>query len=351
MVDLDQHLLGDSSRWLSASIVLGWGSDMRKLQDFLTSRTFAPHWREFEANYFMSVVANSPSPPPFNTIISSCKEAWESGRNDYYLMQPDTTNWKDGSGLGYYVRLLTMTVRENMATNGMWLPAEGDLLQKHFESAYVIVNAMREEWIQKGKLYEHFRATNGGRYNQDLIRRQQTLTVSTASGTTSSSKTSAVGESQKQRRTEPPATNGQPATPNGVKPTQDVAQSNSLISPAQASGSAPPSTGDKPTPIKQETLVETENKFLDSLNAELMKRRAEVEKTVPSTASQQSMPSHTVARKRANSDEYNATHKRRRSDDLEDPRSGRSAEFRHHNTYRGDGAGKPYDQGEGTYGR
>ena len=351
MVDPDQHLLGDSSRWLSASIVLGWGSDMRKLQDFLTSRTFAPHWREFEANYFMPVVANSPSPPPFNTIISSCKEAWESGRNEYYLTQPDTTNWKDGSGLGYYVRLLTMIVRENMATNGMWPRAEGELLQKHFESAYVIVNAMREEWIQKGKLYEHFRATNGGRYNQDLIRRQQTLTVSTASGTTSSSKTPATGESQKQKRVEPPATNGQPATPNGIKTARDVTQPKSITTPTQASGSAPPSTGDKPTPIKQETLAETENKFLDSLNAELMKRSAEAQNAVPSNASQPSMPSPTAARKRANSDEYNATHKRRRSDDLEDPRSGRSAEFRPHDNYRGGGAGKPHDQGDGIYGR
>ena len=322
---------------------------MHKLQAFLTSRTFAPHWREFELNYLMPIAANSTSPPPFNTIIALCKEAWESGRNDYYLMQPDISAWNKNSGLGHYVRLLTMLVRENMATNGMWPPAEGDLLQKHFESAYVIVNAMREEWIQKGKLYEHFKATNRGRYNEDLRRREQTMTVSTASTTASSSKATGIGESQKQKKMEPPTTNGHSITSNGVKATKDVTQAKSVTTPTQSSKSVP--STDKQTPIKQETLAEKETNFLDSLNAELMKKKVEVQKTIPSTTSDQAMPSPTAARKRANSDEYNAAHKRRRSDDLEDPRSGRSAEFRHHDIYRGSGISKPHGMNDGSYAR
>ena len=352
MVDMEQHLLGDSSRWLSVSVLLGWSYDMRKLQEFLTSRTFAPHWREFELNWVMLNGSDGHSPPAFNTIISSCQEAWASGRNDYFLMQPETSSWNKESGLGHYIRLLTMIVRENMASNGIWALAEGEQLQKHFESAYVVVSAMREEWAQKGKLYEHFKATNKGRYNQDLLKREQTRAVSSrtvlakpapsskehsqGSHSQNAAAAAAILTSNQPKPSLPIGnTNGQYTLPNGLRTSKEMAQKE--IPPTQASNTG--QLTDKEPHIKQETLAEKEENFLDSLDVELTKKKMEVRNNVPSPASP------TVARKRANSDEHNAGIKRRRSDIQENLRTGRSAEFKFQDYHGGDGESRSHGYG------
>lgn len=85
-------------------------------------------------------------------------DAWTQNTNEYYLKVPDTSNWNERDGLRHYIRLLTMIVRENMASNGIWRIVSGHELEKYFQRALVVANCLRDEWARKGSLYEHFRA-------------------------------------------------------------------------------------------------------------------------------------------------------------------------------------------------
>lgn len=287
---------------------------MDKLQEFVTGRTFSPHWREFELNWLMSGKADVQKVPPFTNIIAKCKEAWDTGRNDYYLVQPDNSDWHKDHGLGHYVRLLTMIVRENMAANGIWAVAEGEQLQRYFENAYIVTNSMREEWIQKGKLYEHFRATNHGQYTQGLRQREQTRAVSLFNGTTSPPRSNVNGENQVQKNASVAGVKD-PSNPSNHVENSDGATSsqNSISTPLESSAAQ---LIEKSGRVKQESLAEKENSFLDSLEADLAKRRAAVQATVPTGAAAQPVPQSTGPRKRPVPDGHDKDAKRKKSDEV-----------------------------------
>ena len=72
-------------------------------------------------------------------------------------------------GLGYYIRLLSMIVRENMSVEGTWkITKEGKALEGYFTEAYALVNCMRDEWKNKGKLYGYLINPELGLWAQEV---------------------------------------------------------------------------------------------------------------------------------------------------------------------------------------
>lgn len=285
---------------------------MKKLQQFLTSRTFAPHWREFELNWLASGSSDTEKAPPFNTIISKCRESWDSGSNEYYLLKPDRSAWNKDLGLGHHVRLLTMIVRENMASNGIWTIAEGDQLQRYFENAYVVVNSMREEWRHGGKLYEYFRSSNRGQYPQALSRREHNPAISSSNSTTNNQRPSTKGSGQNPR-TPSSAPNGHQSSFNSLENmTQAPSTRNDMGPPINSN---PSRTATDPL-VKKESLVEKETNFLESLEAELAKKKTEMENKISERAAQQAAGNDAISRKRSISGVDDTATKRRKSDEL-----------------------------------
>ena len=148
----------DSPHWQTALLTLDWGDNLTKLETWIRGRTFAPHWTEFDRNWLRRSSVNAKL-PPISRIITGSEDAWRSGANDYWIKHPNTLGWNDNEGLGHYIRLLTMIVRENTAINAIWPKATSKDIRRYFEKALVIVNCMREEWKHKGTLYEYFHAT------------------------------------------------------------------------------------------------------------------------------------------------------------------------------------------------
>ena len=311
MTAIDQNLL-DPSRWISTSVLLGWGSDMKKLQDLITGRTFAPHWKEFEANWLASGSANPQDIPDFDTLTSRCKEEWDSNRNDFYLMRPDVSEWHKNQGMGHFIRLLTMTVRENMASNGIWTTAQGEQLQKYFQNAYIIANSMKEEWIQKGKLYEYFRTTG----------KQESVPHHSAEGqngvTSSLGGNAILGPS-----------NGntglalcRPAALRGSDlqlPSPDSLLGTNRTPSSKKGSSASRSTiqtqvEEAPLSIKKEALADKENNFLESLDAELTQKGLKGEKNLPGLSSAHPTAGPALPRKRTSLNDNSMDAKRRKSD-------------------------------------
>ena len=285
-------VLDNTTRWLGASIIMGWGHDFKKLQDFIMGRTFAPHWREFEVNWLNSNNTGQ-KVPPFEAVIPGCMQGCESGRNDYYIVQPDASQWSKNDGLGHYIRLLTMIVRENMATNGIWEIASGEGLRRHFETAFLLVNCMRDEWLAKDKLYEHFRATNRGKYQDVLLRYAQTSATSRLSNgarnETSGSRSSSEAISMND--------------PKAISSRANNYQENAATLPADR-------------PIKQETSAEKGNNFLDSLEAELAKKGADISIRGQAKPSDHEATSG-EARKRLSEDDGATDAKRRKPDETD----------------------------------
>ena len=155
--DTRSKAMGDSPHWQTALLMLDWGDQLGKLESWITGRTVAPHWTEFVKNWLQGN-QNNTRIPPLTQILKGCMNAWTQNTNEYYLKVPDTSSWNERDGLGHYIRLLTMIVRENMASNGIWKVVSGQELEKCFRKALVISNCLREEWVRKGSLYEHFRA-------------------------------------------------------------------------------------------------------------------------------------------------------------------------------------------------
>ena len=304
MANVMQQLL-DPSRWIPPSLIMGWGSDLNKLQDFLTGRTFVPHWNEFELNWLASNNEGLHSPPPFDEMIRRSKQAWDSGQNSYYLIQPDTSGWHDKQGLGHYIRLLTMIVRENMAANGIWaIASSGDQLQSYFQQASVVTISMREEWTQKGKLFQHFKARGDG---------QRSLQPGDVAQPKPGESTEALSS-------------GVPQTEELVSISEPNSQSSSLGSDPETqqidtsrkdtatSASSKEYIDDEPLFVKQESLADKENNFLESLDIELSKKRVEVHNTLPGKTDPYVLADVQPAKKRVASDGLGAETKRRRSD-------------------------------------
>ena len=148
--------MADSPHWQTALLTLDWGDDLARLERWIAGPTFSPHWIEFETNWLarFSEVSKVPS---LSRIILGCLEAWKGRTNEYYIKCPDTKAWNERDGLGHYIRLLTMIVWENMASNAIWPVVESKEVRRYFEKALVIVNCMREEWTRQGSLYTKFK--------------------------------------------------------------------------------------------------------------------------------------------------------------------------------------------------
>ena len=146
----------DSPHWQTALLTLDWGDNLSRLETWIRGRTITPHWTEFEKNWLIR--SEGSKIPSLSHIISGCMQAWKDGTNEYYIKHPNISHWHEKEGLGHYIRLLTMIVRENMATNAVWPIVNAKDVQQYFQKALVIVNCMREEWSQKGPLYLHYQS-------------------------------------------------------------------------------------------------------------------------------------------------------------------------------------------------
>ena len=158
----------DSPHWQTALLTLDWDDDLSRLENWIRGRTFAPHWTEFERSWLRRY-SEITKVPPLSHILKGCLEAWAGGANDYYIKHPDSSLWHERDGLGHYIRILTMIVRENMATNGIWPIESGREVRRYFEKALVLVNCMREEWTRKGLLYEHFQKVQAQREGESML--------------------------------------------------------------------------------------------------------------------------------------------------------------------------------------
>ena len=191
----------DSHNWQTALLTMEWGDDLKRLQNWVTGRTFAPHWREFVSTWLQSPIRDATRVPTLTQILNRCMDSWLSNTNSYYLSRPDMTSWHEHCGLGYHVRLLTMIVRENMASNGIWEIVSGKFVKRYFEKALIIANCMQEDWAQKGPVYRHFQSSRSTANSQNQPRGETTRTASLANGhkpASSSSKDISTGSAQAQ---------------------------------------------------------------------------------------------------------------------------------------------------------
>ena len=147
----------DATHWQTALLTLDWGDDLTRLERWIRGHTFIPHWTEFERNWLRRCSEHTRM-LSLSKIINGCMDAWISGSNEYYVKHPNVASWSENDGLGHYIRVLTMIVRENMATNAVWAIVETKGVRRYFEKALVLVNCMKEEWNRKGSLYQHYRS-------------------------------------------------------------------------------------------------------------------------------------------------------------------------------------------------
>ena len=316
MAETDHHMLADLPSWQTAVMILRW-PNLKELQKFVTGNTFSPHWREFEANWLASTHADAGKAPSHLEIFKECLKSWHSGRNDYYLMQPETSSWDDNLGLGHYIRLLTMVVRENSASNGIWNPIKRDTeLESCFEQVYMLANCMREEWARKGKLYDHFKATSQMLPARQLQYRQPVVAPRSIASTTSTNVSRADTTVKKLQNGSTPISSDD--TAKVVQESHEMAS----VTPSQQLQNGIPSTpvqpaaSQSPITIKKETLSEVGNNFLESLNAELDRKRTEIQRKVHENGSQHPSNGLPINKRPATSDS-SGSNKRRKSDDID----------------------------------
>ena len=280
------QLLLDSPSWQTTAMIY-WSGELKKLQDFVTSNTFIPHWREFDLYWLMSGHEDTKSSPAPREMIEQCIKEWNSGRMLYYIIRPDRTSWKENTGLGYYVRLLSMLVRENMAVDGAWkVTKEAKALEGYFTEAYALVNCMRDEWKNKGKLYGYLTNPGLGLWVQEVPFNRESLMTGFKAPTPTPAKNIAFGETSTmsapkniakfEENGAPPLVFSQPALQIGH--TQFGSNSLQISNLTRESVDTPPQTpigGGIQNKGMMENKDDTADPFLKSLGAELQRKKLE----------------------------------------------------------------------------
>ena len=325
MAKHEPHILEDSHNWQTALLTMEWGDDLKRLQSWVTGRTVAPHWREFVSNWLSSSNRDTFRVPTLTQILERCMDSWLSNTNSYFLRHPETTTWHEHAGLGHYVRLLTMIVRENMASNGIWKMAYNQSVKRYFEKALIIANCMREDWAQKGPVYKHFQSTRLAQNSQSLPRSESTRTVSITNGIkpAASPKDAPNGIFQAHNT----ANGSSNRNPNGKdKDTVPRPQSNGAQKPGQAQTTEKDHI--KAGPRVAESESDKPRKFLKSLEEDLDRehelkeielKKKLVEKNRP--ARKDTEPGEIIENvtpsKRAATDDKAGTLKKRKSDEVQ----------------------------------
>lgn len=281
-----ETLLLDSPSWQTTAMIY-WNGELNKLQDFVTSSTFAPHWREFDFYWLISGHEDIKASPPPREMIEQCIKEWTSGRIRYYMIRPDRASWKERTGLGHYVRLLSMIVRENMAVDGTWKVTEDEkVLEGYFTEAFALINCMRDEWKNKGKLYGYLIDPKLGLWVQEVPFDRENIITGSKAPALASIPNITIGKAGPTNDEKDPVDVKEIKAPSPLTPQSafEIDHKQAGLRPLQISDLPPKSTDISPqSPVgngiqikgrmkKEEDVI---SPFLDSLGEELQQRKLE----------------------------------------------------------------------------
>jgi hypothetical protein len=144
--------------WEQTAQDFGWPQQIDRLQAFILSPRFRPHWLEFCHAWLdtPAIAAGSHIGPNEATLLNYAAGMWD-GRTDTHTARAplpvDKWGWDRALGLGHHVRLLSLVVEDCVADGGIWAPVPRWEIVGYLRRVYAVVRMMKADWGRKGRMY------------------------------------------------------------------------------------------------------------------------------------------------------------------------------------------------------